>query len=80
MNNIYSNPCIRCGKERIIVKIWKEKIGYSVVTTTETACPDKECQKMVDKTNKKQKDRYEASKLRRKLSLDHHYQRKYKTS
>lgn len=55
MNSVYSNPCTRCGKERIVVKTWREKIGYSVVTTTETACPDKECQKIVYKSNQDQK-------------------------
>ena len=51
----YSNPCPRCGKERIFVKTWKEKIGYSTITTTETACPDKECQSMINKEMKKLK-------------------------
>ncbi len=69
MNNIYKNLCSRCGKERIFVKTWEEKIGYSVITTTETACPDEECQKQVEKTNKNQKAKYDASKLRRKISL-----------
>ncbi len=48
-----SNPCIRCGKERIVVKTWKEHIdvyfGNSTVVYTESACPDKACQKLVDK-------------------------------
>lgn len=53
-----SNPCVRCGKQRIVVKKWKEKIGYSVVYNTEMACPDKECQKKVESENKKQRDKY----------------------
>ncbi len=40
--------CIRCGKERIVVKTWHEKVGFSMVTYTKTACPDKECQKILD--------------------------------
>ena len=48
-----NNPCIRCGKERIFVRSWKEKIGNSVVTTIENACPDPECQKIVEADNKK---------------------------
>lgn len=43
-----SNPCIRCGKERIEGKSWKAKIGVSSVTYTQTICPDKACQKVVD--------------------------------
>ncbi|OGE30539.1 hypothetical protein A3C59_05565 [Candidatus Daviesbacteria bacterium RIFCSPHIGHO2_02_FULL_36_13] len=44
-----SNPCIQCGKERIDGKSWEEKAGISVVTYTDTVCPDSECQKIVDK-------------------------------
>lgn len=43
-----SNPCIKCGKERVDSKTWKGKIGSSVVTYTMTICPDSECQKQVD--------------------------------
>lgn len=43
-----SNPCIRCGKERIDGKTWKGKVGVSPVTYTMTICPDKACQKVVD--------------------------------
>ncbi len=44
-----SNPCIECGKERIDGKTWKGKVGTSVVTYTQTVCPDSDCQKIVDK-------------------------------
>lgn len=44
-----SNPCVRCGKERIDGKSWKGKIGISVLTYTSTICPDRACQKIVDK-------------------------------
>ncbi len=43
-----SNPCVRCGHERIDGKTWKGKVGASPVTSTQTVCPDKECQKIVD--------------------------------
>lgn len=43
-----SNPCIKCGKERVDAKSWEGKIGSSVVTYTQTICPDPECQKIVD--------------------------------
>jgi len=71
MNTVGNNPCTRCGKQRIFVRTWKQKIGYSVITTTETACPDKECQKMVDKGNKNQKDKYDAAQLKRKQHFNH---------
>lgn len=51
MNITISNPCMRCGKQRIDKKTWKEKIeshfGVSYITHTETVCPDKKCQIIV---------------------------------
>jgi hypothetical protein len=59
-----SNPCIRCGKERIVSKTWKEEIhnfsGTSFITHTETVCPDGECQKIVDAKFKQEKEKKEA--------------------
>lgn len=43
-----SNPCVKCGKERIDGKSWKGKIGASNIEYTMTVCPDAECQKLVD--------------------------------
>lgn len=55
---------MRCGKERIVVKTWKEKFGDSVIINTESVCPDKECQKKVDVDNKKYSERQAAMKLK----------------
>lgn len=44
-----SNPCIKCGRERMDGKTWKYKVGSSLVVYTQTVCPNKECQKTVDK-------------------------------
>ncbi|MBI2018192.1 hypothetical protein HYS96_00630 [Candidatus Daviesbacteria bacterium] len=44
-----NNPCVRCSKQRIDGKTWKEKVGISIVTYTMTICPDSTCQKLVDK-------------------------------
>ncbi len=44
-----SNPCVKCGRERIDDKSWEGKIGSSVITYTRTICPDSACQKQVDK-------------------------------
>lgn len=41
------NLCVRCGKERIAVKTWVE-LGNFPITRTDTICPDKDCQKIVD--------------------------------
>lgn len=47
-----SNPCIRCGKERIdgktYTKEFKTLLEKSVITYTQTVCPDKKCQKEVE--------------------------------
>lgn len=46
--DLRDNFCSRCGKQRVVVKTYKEKIGNSVVTYTEKACPDPDCQKRVN--------------------------------
>lgn len=60
-DTIYSNPCIRCGQQRIDGKTWKEKIenhfGTSFIIHTETVCPDKKCQKMVEERLNKERQR-----------------------
>lgn len=43
-----SNPCIRCGKERIVSKTWTDHVGQALLTYSTTVCPDEECQKIVD--------------------------------
>lgn len=45
-----SNKCSLCGKERVVVKTRREKVGSSYVISREMSCPDKECQKKVEKT------------------------------
>lgn len=42
--------CTRCGKPRIVVKTYQEKVETSTVTYTITECSDPECQKQVNKT------------------------------
>lgn len=73
---IHSNPCIRCGKQRIDSKSWEEKItnfmGTSVITYTQTVCPDPECQKIVEKElelKKKKKEEFEQNKENRRIEL-----------
>lgn len=42
--------CIRCGKVRILLHKWEEKAARGpVLIREETVCPDRECQKLVDK-------------------------------
>ena len=66
MSVTFSNPCVRCGTERVILRTWEEKVGYSTVTNTEKICPNPACQKQVNKDNKRQKDKREAIKLKSK--------------
>ena len=55
----HSNPCIRCGKARVTIKTRTKRVGGSVIVSSETACPDKECQLLVDKQLYKEKMRRE---------------------
>lgn len=61
--NISTNPCTRCGKERIVARVWQEKIktfsGFIVETRSDNVCPDKECQKLVEKELKAQWEKRE---------------------
>lgn len=48
MTDFISNPCIRCGKERV-----RGKENNLIMNTVNTVryvyvCPDKECQKIVE--------------------------------
>ncbi|MEX0616351.1 MAG: hypothetical protein WD231_00895 [Candidatus Woykebacteria bacterium] len=44
-----SNPCVRCGKERIKGKEDTFMLNSVKTKTVVYTCPDKECQKIVDK-------------------------------
>lgn len=48
MSDFVSNPCIRCGKERIRGK--EKTIILNTVATLQYfyVCPDKDCQKIVE--------------------------------
>jgi hypothetical protein len=48
LNNNNTTVCVRCGKQRIVLSVKEEKIGNSIISTTETVCPDPDCQKKVD--------------------------------
>lgn len=76
------NPCSRCGKERIVSKTWKEKIktgfGDSIVIHTENVCPDKECQKLVNKELNAQKAKRDKIKVEREQRADENLQKNKK--
>lgn len=56
-----NNPCVRCGKQRITLRRWKEKIktsaGISEITYEDTICPDPACQKIVEAKQKELRDK-----------------------
>lgn len=56
MGNQNINLCIRCGKQRVVVKTKKEYINSSLVLTTITSCPDPGCQKSVEAMLDKEKE------------------------
>ncbi|HVF69442.1 MAG TPA: hypothetical protein VNA13_02640 [Xanthomonadales bacterium] len=81
MTNKFTNPCTRCGKERILAKKWKEKtVTFSgttiVVNRTSNVCPDKECQKIVDKELRAQKAKRDKIKSDREVRVAENLQKK----
>ena len=60
-----TNLCIRCGKQRVVVRTEKEYINSSLVYTTITSCPDETCQGFVDVMLDKEK------RLREKIVENH---------
>lgn len=61
-----SNPCIRCGKERIVLKTWTDKVGNFPLTHTTTGCPDKACQKVLNDEMEAAREKREAMLLLKK--------------
>lgn len=57
MQNPYKNVCYRCGKERIVLRVWTEKIDNSTIENTISVCPDKICQEAMDEDNLKQRNK-----------------------
>jgi hypothetical protein len=67
MNSISTTVCVRCGKQRVVLSVIEELVGNSTVITTETICPDVECQKKVDgMLNAEQEKRHQSFILREK--------------
>lgn len=60
MLSTISNPCVRCGKERIVLKTWSALVGKSQLTYTDTACPDKSCQQVINDEISAQRTKREA--------------------
>ncbi len=80
MNKFFSNPCIRCGTQRVVVKTWEEKVGISVIVNTLTACPDADCQKKVDMSNRKDRERTASLKMRSEQRMMNKRNSKHKVS
>ncbi len=68
-----TNPCTRCGKQRIESKTWTEDVdtffGKSKITHTETVCPDPDCQKIVEEKLDAQKQKTENLQLAREKRI-----------
>lgn len=56
-----SNPCTRCGNERVAAKSWNETVGVygrmTKLTHTDWVCTNPDCQKAVEGALKAQKDK-----------------------
>ena len=71
----FSNPCSRCGKERILLKKWVEEIPtfsnkMLKITRSTNVCPDPECQKIVDADLTVQREKRDKIKLDREKKLE----------
>ena len=69
MGKEYRNNCYRCGRERIVLRVWKEKVENSVIENTESVCPDKKCQEVVDQEIRRQRYKYMQTENKRKEML-----------
>lgn len=69
-----TNPCTRCGKERVESKKYAEEIttffGTSTIIHTDTVCPDEECQKIVEEKLEVQKQKSDELKQEKQKKLD----------
>lgn len=69
-----TNPCTRCGKERVESKKYTEEIttffGTSTIIHTDTVCPDEECQKIVEEKLEVQKQKSDELKQEKQKKLD----------
>ena len=69
-----TNPCTRCGKERVEGKTYEEEIttffGTSTIVHTDTVCPDPECQKIVEEKLEIQKQKSDELKQEKQKKLD----------
>lgn len=69
MNTNNTSVCIECGKPRIVVGTYEEKVGNSTVVYKETICSDPECQKKVEKTLAKELEKRQQSAMNQKLRM-----------
>lgn len=82
MNTNYTNPCIRCGKERVVLKRTEEQMydypGATKVVHIEKVCPDPDCQKILDAELKdQQKKRDNLRMMSEKRALERRAQKDY---
>lgn len=54
-----SNPCVRCGRQRVDGKVWTEMVGHVLVTYAQTICPDSTCQKIVEEETTARREKRE---------------------
>ena len=69
-----TNPCTRCGKERVEGKRYKEEVttffGTSTIFHVDTVCPDADCQKIVEEKLEAIKQKSDELKLEKQKKLD----------
>ena len=60
--------CIRCGQLRVFLRKWKDRTNDrgTLITHTESVCPDSLCQKIVDAQFTQMREKREMSEEKRK--------------
>lgn len=70
MKSTNTSICIECGKQRVVVGTYEEKVGNSIVVYKETICADPECQKRVEKTLAKELEKRQQSAINQKIRME----------
>ena len=80
LDSSYSTPCIRCGAARLVSRQWKERIrtiiGVTVIVHTETVCPNRDCQILVEEGLEVKRVKREAIEQRKIERMNAHRSKK----
>jgi len=64
-----TSVCINCGKQRIVVSTYKEKVANDFVFYKKTICPDPVCQLKVEKMLAQEKEKRQQSMSNQRMRI-----------